>query len=406
MNKLKLIMCGGAASIALACAGAAVAQTAPAPAAAPAANPMPYPAMTAPMTANPAPAVFDAGPVGKIMVDGVLSGLALYQSPTQVDVNGNDHEGSGIADLANAQVIINKTDGLFQFYLEGGAYSLPTLGSNYYRTETIDQDTFGILPVGFVKIVPNSNFNIMVGALPTLIGGEYTFTFQNMNIERGLLWAQEPVFSKGIQANYTKGPIALSLAWTDGYWSNDFTSLSGLATYTFKNGDTLAFAGEGSLSDIHLRTFPFVDTLRTPPPQANGQVYNLLFSHTQGPWTISPYIQFTSTPLVTGKFHSILSNTGETWGVAVLTKYSFTPVWSLSGRVEYIDSSGKQSLLYGINSNAWSFTITPSYQQGVFFARGELSYVTIGSGTPGAEFGKNGNSSSQTRVLVDPGVVF
>jgi len=31
----------------------------------------------------------------------------------------------------------------------------------------------------------------MAAKLPTLIGAEYTFTFENMNIERGLLWNQE-----------------------------------------------------------------------------------------------------------------------------------------------------------------------------------------------------------------------
>ena len=51
-------------------------------------------------------------------------------------------------------------------------------------------------------------FSIEVGALPTLIGDEYTFSFENLNIERGILWGAEPAVSRGVQANFTTGPLA------------------------------------------------------------------------------------------------------------------------------------------------------------------------------------------------------
>jgi hypothetical protein len=102
----------------------------------------------------------------------------------------------------------------------------------------------------------------------------------------------------------------------------------------------------------------------------------------------------------------MLSDTGSSWGAAVLTKYNFTPEISLSGRIEYLGSSGNQNLLYGTGSNAWSFTITPAYQKGVFFIRGELSYVSVGSGTPGFMFGPLGLDSDQGRALIETGVIF
>ncbi len=73
------------------------------------------------------------------------------------------------------------------------------------------------------------NFNVEIGALPTLIGDEYTFTFENMNIERGLLWNQEPAVSRGIQLNDTYKKLTLSFSWNDGFYSNRYTSLVGLA---------------------------------------------------------------------------------------------------------------------------------------------------------------------------------
>jgi hypothetical protein len=411
MKNLKLLLCAGGASVGLMYAGTALADdqasgsapasapaAAPAAPAAPAANPMPYPSMTAPLSANPNPAVFDSGPVfGKVMVDGVVSGLALYQTSPQVDGFG-DQTKRGIADLSNAQVIINKTDGVVQFYLQAGAYSVPVVGEPYYKTSNgaYDANTYGYVPQAFIKLVPNSTFSVEVGALPTLIGDEYTFTFENMNIERGLLWNQEPVVSKGIQGNFTKGPWAVSVAVTDGYYSGQYTAISGLVTYTFKNSDTLAFAAEGNAATAKANTFV------TPAQQNNGQVYNLIYTHSQGPWTFSPYIQYTNSPNIPG-----VSASGETWGGALLVKYSFTPQWALAGRAEYISSSGASNLLgYGVGSDAWSVTLTPTYQKGIFFARGEFSYVGVGGGTKGLMFGSLGDASNQTRAMFETGLIF
>ena len=73
------------------------------------------------------------------------------------------------------------------------------------------------------------SFSIEAGKLPTLIGDEYTFTFENMNIERGLLWNQEPAVSRGVQANYTAGPLTSRVSWNDGYYSNVYNWISGSA---------------------------------------------------------------------------------------------------------------------------------------------------------------------------------
>jgi len=407
MRNLKLIMCAGAASLGMAWAGAAAADdqaTTPPAAAAPAAaapaapapSPAPYPAMSATLSANGSPAVFDAGPIlGKITVDGVLSGTALWQSDPQLNFFFRPTH-DNYEDVSNAMVILNKTDGPVQFYVQAGAYSVAALGSPEYLSGNYDRRTFGFVPQGFVKLVPNSSFSVEVGALPTLIGDEYTFSFENFNIDRGLLWGQEPAVSKGVQGNYTNGPWSLSLAWTDGYYSDTYTAISGLVTYTFKNSDTLTFAGEGNVGTARRSSFV------TPEQQNNGQIYNLIYSHSQGPWTFSPYVQYSSTP---NKFG--VSSSGSTWGVAGLAKYSFTPEISLAGRVEYEGSSGVANLLgYGINSSAWSITLTPTWQKGIFFVRGEFSYVGVTSGTAGDMFSANGLSSDQTRALVEGGVMF
>jgi hypothetical protein len=395
MNSKHLVFCSMAV-VSLAWTHAATAQEQAAPAAVSAASSMPYPSMVGPLAANPHPATFDAGPLGPLTIDGVVSGLALWQTNSSFDAFGHRNSDS-IGDLGNAQIIVNKSDGLVQFYLQAGAYSIPVLGTPYYRADRYDDHTYGVVPQGFIKIVPNSNFNVMVGALPTLVGAEYTFTFENMNIQRGLLWNQEPAVSRGVQVNLTHGPWAGSVALTDGYYSDHYSTLSGSLTYTFPNADTLTVVGSGNTDTVDRATFA------TPVQQNNGQVYNLIYSHTQGPLTITPYIQYNSSRSIP----SVGSLSGSAWGAAVLARYAFTPEFSLAGRVEYIKGDGDANLLgYGTRSAAWSVTLTPTYQRGIFFVRGEVSYVGVTSGASGLMFGENGRDNSQARVVAEAGLIF
>jgi hypothetical protein len=408
MTALKLWLCAGSAAAGVAFAGVAFAddQTTPPPAAAPAAapaapaapapTPMANPAMSPTISANGSPAIIDAGPFGKIMVDGVISGLAFYQDNSAYDAFGN-HTPNATGDLSNGQIIVNKSDGFFQFYFQAGVYSVPVLGEPYYKSTKYDNNTFGYVPQGFVKLVPNANFSVEIGALPTLIGDEYTFTFQNYNIERGLLWNQEPAVSKGVQLNYTKGPWAFSFAVTDGYDSGAYSTLSGLATYTFKNSDTLAVAASGNV------TTPKVNTFLTPAQQNDGTIWNLIYSHTSGPWTLSPYVQYNTSQYVPNG----VSFSGQTMGVALLGKYSFNSLWNLGGRIEWVGAQGDANLLgYGRNSNALTLTLTPTFQKGIFFARGEASFVLVGNGVRGEMFGSTGADDSQARIMFETGVAF
>jgi hypothetical protein len=391
MTSLKLLFGAGAGALGLALAGAAFADTP----AAPAPTPMANPAMAGPITANPHPATFDGGPIGTITVDGVLTGGAIFQTNSAHNGFGALNDDAAGA-LTNAQVIINGSEGAFSFYIQAGAYNFPSLGTPYYKTGEITENTFGYVPQGFIKYQFNPDWSIEGGALPTLIGAEYTYSFQNMNIERGLLWNQEPAVSKGVQVNYAHGPLAISAALTDGYYSGVYTSLSGLITYTFPNTDALAFAAQGNAGVASVATFA------TAEQQNNGQIYNLIYTHNMGPLTISPYFQYNSSPNIPG-----VSLPGDVWGLAVLGKYQFNPLWSLAGRFEYTSSSGPANLLgYGVGSNAWSLTLTPTYQKGIFFARGEFSYTGISSATPGLEFGAAGVNDTQIRFLGELGLAF
>src|SRR5262245_30028288 len=142
------------------------------------------PAMVGPLTLNPQPLSLAAGDLGPIYVSGVVSGLAMEQNHASPGDDGT------LLDSSNAQVILQKPEGPFQYYVQAGAYSLPALGTPYVRAADATDDFYGEVPTAFVKVAPEDGFSVQAGALPTLFGAESTFTFENMNIERGLLWNQ------------------------------------------------------------------------------------------------------------------------------------------------------------------------------------------------------------------------
>lgn len=365
--------------------------TASKPAAPP--TPLTTPSITGPLQAAP-PIEFDAGPLGKLELDGIVSGMGLWQSN---HVPGDD---VGQAALSNGQVWIQKTAGWWQFYVQAGAYDILALGTPFLPTDKVVSDLYGPVPVAFAKFVPGKNTSILIGALPTLMGAEYTFDFENMNTERGLLWNQENAVTRGIQLNQTLGKFTASISWNDGYYSNRYSWLSGSLTYT-KGPHSLSFVGMGNLGQTARQTL-------ATPIQNDGSMYALIYTYTKGNWIVQPYYQYGRVPTnpAAGVLHGATTNGG-----ALLLSRTFEHGFSLAGRGEYIGSSGTPAqdsvnLMYGPGSSAWSITLTPTFQQCRFFTRGDLSFVRANNITPGDAFGTNGTNRNQPRAVIEIGFLF
>jgi len=373
------------------------------PATPPPTPPSLLPAMVGPLAANAAPASHDAGLLGKVYVSGVASGYAQ----TQDNVYGYGFVAApdrhSVTDLSNAQIFVNKPDGLVQFFAQVGIYSLPDLGVPYVKSGDGPNTWYGPFAQGYIKLAPTDSFSIEAGKLPTLLGAEDTFSFENLNVERGLLWNQENAVNRGLQANYTAGPLALSVSWNDGLLSDKYSWAALSATYTIDKSSTVSFVGAGNTR----RTT--VNTAVTPLFQNNEQIYNLIYTHTAGAWTVEPYLQYTTVPRIPGASRK----EGSTFGGALLVNYAVEKLAGLNlpVRVEYISSTGSATdgapnLLYGAGSKAWSVTVTPTYQYKVFFARAELAYVAASGTVPGAAFGPQGNDKSQSRAVLEAGILF
>jgi hypothetical protein len=350
------------------------------------------PAISPPLAANPNPFSFTAGPLGTVYVGGMVSGFALAQNnPYAGDINSR-------WDLSNAQLVVQKTDGLVQFYVQAGQYDVPALATPTVSSSTYTNHAFGFVPQAFLKLAPTDNFSIEVGKLPTLIGDENTFSFQNPNIERGLGWNQTNGQTRGVQANYTIGPVLLNLSWSDGYYSDRFNWISGMATWTIDSANTLGLVGAGNMGKTPASTFI------TPLFQNNQQIYDLIYTRTQGAWMLQPYVQVSQVP----EDRAIgIDSSGSTWTAAFLVNYNIAPNWNLAGRIEYIGTSGGLNLLEGPASNAWSLTVTPTFQYKIYFMRAEASYVAADRATSGdTTFGEFGTKSNQFRALLETGVLF
>ena len=366
----------------------------PAPDAAPAAPaPLPTPATSGPLALQP-PINFEAGPLGKYSINGIVSGFGLFQNNA---VPGNNpQEGA----FSNAQIFFQKTTGWFQLYVQAGAYDLPSLGSAFLSNSNTNSELFGPVPVAYGKLVLGKNTNILFGILPTLIGAEYTFDFQNMQIERGLLWNQENAINRGVQINQTMGKFTASLSYNDGFYSNRWNWLTGALSYV--NGPhSLSFTAGGNLGQTDWQSL-------VTPVQNNSMIYDLIYTYTKGNWVIQPYVQYTDVPT---NLKAGIPQGASTWGGAVLATRILKKGFSLTGRWEYIGQSGTRgsdaaNLMYGPGSTAWSFTLTPTYQYKKIFTRTDISYVGAGNITPGLAFGAFGTKPSQTRGVVELGFLF
>lgn len=362
--------------------------------------PTPTPALAGPVTGNPNPYSMNLGFLGEnVYVGGVMSAMGMSQSRATRMPGSFDNPQA--FDISNAQVFIQKTDGWFQYYIQGGAYSIPILSVPYMKSTDTMKNSFGVLPLAYVKIAPTDNFSIRAGKISTLFGAEYTFTFQNMNIFRGLLSNQEQFVIRGVQADYATGPLSFSLALTDGYYSDRWNWITGLASWAIDPENVVTFVGGKNMGS----TGPGAG-VATAFVQQNSMMFNLLYTHNSGPFSITPYFQYSKVP--TNLNIGIVDEASTTSG-AILASYKFDDNYKLAARVEYISTTGSPispNMLFGQGSKAWSFTVTPTYQYDKYFVRGELSYVAITDSIPGFALGPTFSATDQTRGVIETGVLF
>jgi hypothetical protein len=369
-----------------------------------AASPTPRP--TATPTPAPAPSSTSLT-LGPLTIDGVFSAFSLFTS--QVNATGALDTPTGAdlsnrTDISNGFLIVNKSSGTFRYGFAAGAYNIPVVGFSLNKTIQNGANTslYGALPSVYVEYAPTSYFNLQAGKLATFTGQESTYTYQNINIQRGILWNIETAVSRGIGATLTGSKFNGSLQVNDGYYSGNRLGVEGQITNTPNSNTTYEFV--------------FVIPNSSAPGNAtasiaNKTLYNPLLTYTTGKWQFQPYLLWVESPASSALGYT---NAEHAFGAAFMGTYSLNTIWSLPFRVEYGKNGSTQSdkspnanlLGYGPGSSAWTYTLTPTYRKGVFFARAEASDVTVSNLTPGTAFGAGGMQSNQFRSGLEAGLQF
>jgi hypothetical protein len=382
-------MAGAAMAIAL-MSGAQTPATPPATAPAPAPAPAPLSTfvLTGPLQWLP-PATFDAGPLGKLSVNGIVTGFSQFQN------NPEPGDDDAQATLSNGQIFIQKAYGLFQYYIQAGVYTLPTLSVPFVNAQNTVNNLYGPVPVAYAKWQAAKDTQFLIGSLPT-------FTYQNFNIERGIVWNQENAINRGLQVNQTIGKyLSAAFSWNDGYYSNRYSWLSGSATLT-KGPHSLVYDGMGNLGQTAYQT-------AATPVQNNSYMHAVIYTYAKGPWGISPYFQYSKLP--TNAKVGVTKGTSATGG-ALNVSYAFKSGFSLPARVEYLTSSGSATdgsvnlLGFGAGSAGTTFTATPTYQKGGMYVRSDLAWVHAAKYATAAVFGETGRDANQFRAVLEFGFIF
>jgi hypothetical protein len=362
----------------------------------------PAPAASAAPSPSPSPV---ASPSPPVVLHAVLSeSLALTSgvNATGSFDSGNGHDRTTRANVSNAFVLLSRTQGTFQYALQGGAYSIPVVGFAGNKTiqSGANTDLYGPLPLAYVEYVPAGNFNVSAGVLATLTGAESTYTYLNWNIQRGAVWNVENAVSRGFRASFTSGKLTTTLGANDGFYSGRFGAAEG----------SLTFAPDASDSLLFVALIPNSRTPGNPTASvANKELLNVVYTRTRGNLQLAPYILYARSPAASGLGYA---GPESAFGAALLANWTLSNHFTTAFRYETLhnsstinDTSANADLVgYGPGSGVNTYTITPGWSNGHAFARMDLSSVRVTSPAPGLAFGDHGTQRNQFRTMFEVGV--
>lgn len=365
-------------------------------------------ACTVPALADPAPPPTPSpAPSPPVTTSGIVSGFTFTSDNPNAAGALDTASGADLSSrtqLSNALITVAHSSGPLRFSITAGAYNFPVAGVAINPTfqKVANTNLFGYLPNAYVQYVPNARWTISAGKLPTLLGQENTFTFQNINIQRGLIWNMEPVVSNGIRVAYSNANFSAAMEYNDGFYSGTRRAVEGLLGWNPTPASSLQFIF-------------IIPDANTPPNTtafiANKREYDVMYTQQIGKLQLLPYALWVQSPASTAAGYV---KAESAFGAALLADYAFNGALSLGGRFEAVgnassvnDASLNSDLVgYGPGSSATTFTLTPAYKTPHLFVRGEWSHVVANNVFPGLGFGTGGLRTNQTRLGLEVGAQF
>ena len=262
--------------------------------------------------------------------------------------------------ISNALINVNAGIGNVHANATVGQYSFPTIGFPILPANTDGANTqlYSAWPVGSISYDFGSHFSLGAGKYAALLGQESPFTYQNLNIQRGIGWEMEPTISRGVQASYNNGPWTLTMQENDAYYGGFQRAVEGLAGWAPSSNTNLQFAF----------IIPGANTGPNPTTSiGNKAEYDLMFTRQIGKLQVLPYFLWVNSPSssVLGYMRS-----EDAYAGVLLANWSFSSALSVPVRYEYAanqstttDTGLNADLIgFGPGSRVQTFTATPTYR--------------------------------------------
>lgn len=355
------------------------------------------PQSTAPPTAAPsAPASASPSPSP--------TPLPAFAAGYDVTLFALNTQGTWNADFSNALLNLTANAGNLHGNATVGEYNFPTVGFPIAQDSTANANTsvYSVIPVGLVQYSFNPHLSVAAGKFAALLGQESPFTFQNVNIERGIAWAMEPTISRGVQGSYTNGPWSLTLQYNDAYYSGHDRAFEGLIGWAPSASTNVQFAA----------IVPNADAGPNPTVSVGNKAeYDFMYTRQIGKLQLLPYVLLVDSPSSTKLAYA---RSESAWAGVLLATWAFNTPWSVALRYENAANSSSVSdnganadlIGFGPGSSARTLTVTPTFRFGDGgVLRLEYSTISLSSFTSGLGFGPSGTGGSQDRIGFEFGVM-
>jgi hypothetical protein len=341
---------------------------------------------------------------GGVNEDTDLNLLGSVQLSYAVSGLGNRASGESSQSLmhgfSNAQLILQRKVGALGYHLQAGQYILPNLAEPIAKSSDVNQ-AYGWIPHAYASYALDAQWSLIAGKLLSMPGYENPFTYQNQNIQRGILERHNNTISRGIQLNYKTQQQSFFVSVNDGFYSGQYTWLGvgGSHQHDAHNASSLMWGGARRLNPANSAVTPLL--------QNNSQIVNVSHTLALAQWSFTPYYQWTVAP---ANEATKLTVPLRTLGFAAIVNYRMSQqvdvldrMWQVNFplRLESLRSSSGSTLNHAevlAFTNARSLTFTPTFQAGQYFLRTEISRTQAAR----ADFF---NMSSPTRILLEVGLL-
>lgn len=361
------------------------------------------------MTA-PAPIKINGGPLGTLEVSGGLDGyfyaLSGAGNATNPGLLGTDKSTGG--EVYTGEIKIVKPDGLVQFTIDLYPTNYLPLGHAPTAPST-NTFTLGPLYAAYVTLAPTPNFTISAGQLYTVEGYEGVDDWLNANITESALFWVEYSSGRGVQATYTHGPVSATLEFGDGPDTGVFNTFQSLVTYTFNKNNALTLYGVTNVGRTEPNTFAYGNGTTgsgygASAPYVNSTMIGAYYDFTYGNLNLVPEAQYVYAKVD----HKIgINKFTSNFGVEVIGDYQFgKSPWSLGSMVEYYRNNGPYGWYLNPHSAGLGIALTPTWQRGNIFVRGEVSLLHLTAIGTGSAFGSSGTDRNQAMGLLEAGLMF